>query len=1033
MLALKIKNKSSQYILLGVILLFLCLGLFFIFPNLTQAKLVDSVIKVLGWISYPFLWLIGKLVVLIMGLVIQVAQYNDFINSPAVTKGWMIVRDICNMFFILLLLLIAFSTVLGIKKYNYKNMLGRVVLAAIMINFSKLICGLFIDFAQVIMLTFVNAFKGAAAGNLTQAIGLADMLSFNPANQQNDLEGISLFGSLILAQIMLSITLCVVVVMLLVLVFRIVMIWIFVVLSPMAFLMSAFPSAKEGVGTIKWVTQWWSEFSKYVMVGPILAFFLWLSLTIMATHSNTPGGMGASFQAGTKPQNQGYASPTNQGQGNLNAAITEIGSSEKMLSFIISIAMLVGGLMATQQMGGVLGNVATKTPDLMKKGGKSLAVWGGKRADMTQMKVQKWAGQKIQSSDKLQRFQGLQKIAGKLEKPTTLRPSIHLENAKRFLEEKEKMNYGQVRADNLDKMFKIAGGQKTNYGDREFVKQVIEKARELDGMDSSQIQNIAETSKNPIQRMGGTLALHMTGQEGGLITSAGYRTDREGRQKYIQDKIIPELGLARGGMFAAMAAEHSRKNGITPGSGLFVYDENEGRHRATTEEEQKKYIQGAFGPKSPEKHMVETDALSLVTLTQRVKDSQGNNIETDYSFTDANGKKVSKQMDVADGIEENGIKSTVWSMDFDIFKKIFEKMQTKDKAELMNNLDNDSLKQLDPQKWAYIVNKGLEMDEKTFDGIIRNNATREWNKIENDPYGHLNGESYEKLKNSHQDWSSEKILGHIMKNHKDDAGYLKQRDLKNFEDEANKILSSVPTPPISTPTTQTPVNQSSQAPHSGNVNSGIDSYEEHDRKVKRASGLGGKLDEEGQLYKNLLAYSGGYKGSVNKKDSLVQRIIDMWSNMDGKDYSNDPQKINDAEKKADELIINLQEKQHQSFDTKAGEEIVVNNITNNIGATANQNPIDLSGLQAQFSSLEASLSYLASKMGATQSAKKYEKEFKSMAEAVKFLQLGDKDGINQAFNTNYEKKPTETEIKELMEIFKKRLRLTLGGVDASKK
>ena len=63
------------------------------------------------------------------------------------------------MFFVVVLLIIALATILNQEKYSYKTWLPKLILMAVLINFSKMICGLIIDVAQVVMMTFVNAFK----------------------------------------------------------------------------------------------------------------------------------------------------------------------------------------------------------------------------------------------------------------------------------------------------------------------------------------------------------------------------------------------------------------------------------------------------------------------------------------------------------------------------------------------------------------------------------------------------------------------------------------------------------------------------------------------------------------------------------------------------------------------------------------------------------------------------------------------------------------------------------------------------------
>ncbi|MFA7049826.1 MAG: DMT family transporter [Patescibacteria group bacterium] len=332
---LKIKNKK---IFAGLSLL-LFLGVFFLFPNIVHAGVGETVATVLGWILYPIIWVLGQILIMLMYILIGVAQYNSFINSNAVSFGWTLVRDLCNMFFILILLIIAFATILRVEQYNLKTWLPKLVLMAVLINFSKLICGIFIDVAQVIMLTFVNAFKDMAGGNLTDMLGVTKILSFDQNNSE-DVTGWTILGSIILALIFSIVSVVVVLTMLVMLAMRIIMIWIYVVLSPLAYLLASFPQGQS------YSQRWWTDFSKNLIVGPILAFFIWLSFASL-------GGIEGSRDINKMKTEEA-------GQEAFSASISEAGSQDNMTKFIISIGMLLGGLMIAQEMGGMAGSVAGK-------------------------------------------------------------------------------------------------------------------------------------------------------------------------------------------------------------------------------------------------------------------------------------------------------------------------------------------------------------------------------------------------------------------------------------------------------------------------------------------------------------------------------------------------------------------------------------------------------------------------------------------------------------------------------------------------
>lgn len=331
----------------------------FLVPKQALADPWGAVATILGAILMPIISLIGKLITVMIRLLVAVAQYNDFIASPAVSKGWIIIRDIFNMFFIFILLIIAFGTVLKIEKYSYKRLLLGFLLAAVLVNFSKLICGIFIDIAQIIMLTFVNAFKSVGEGNLAELLGLRALMDLRHDAGGGDLNK-ELVGALCLGFIMSAIALVVVTIITLIFVFRIVILWFLVLLSPLAFMGSVLPAFQ------RYANQWWEKFASQVIIGPVLAFFLWLSFAMVQEPALQDGGIYKSVVPSGSPVEQTITEQLTpeegetpeEGKAQISAAVSEAGKPQNVLNFIIGIAMLLGSLMVAQQMGVAGGEMA---------------------------------------------------------------------------------------------------------------------------------------------------------------------------------------------------------------------------------------------------------------------------------------------------------------------------------------------------------------------------------------------------------------------------------------------------------------------------------------------------------------------------------------------------------------------------------------------------------------------------------------------------------------------------------------------------
>ena len=201
---------------------------------------------------------------------------NDFVNPQ-----WGLVRDLTNMVFIVALIAIGLGTALRVTGYQAQKALPRLIIAALLVNFTLVICGFFIDAANITM----NFFLGDAA-NLDQwrdlmqqeSERLVDLLKGNEANLLdfmgrglsitlfNMIGGFALFAFGIIFAV------------------RYVALWILVVLSPLAVASQALPALKGMI----W-NKWINNFTQWLLVGVTGAFWLYLAQQlIMLRLSSSP-------------------------------------------------------------------------------------------------------------------------------------------------------------------------------------------------------------------------------------------------------------------------------------------------------------------------------------------------------------------------------------------------------------------------------------------------------------------------------------------------------------------------------------------------------------------------------------------------------------------------------------------------------------------------------------------------------------------------------------------------------------------------
>jgi len=307
----------------------------------------EHVVSAIVTLGGALISLFGKLLILMMEVLVWISMYNNFIDTPYVNKGWVVLRDLVNMFFVLGLLFIAFVTVLKIEKYQWNRLLARLLIMAVLVNFSKTICGIIIDFFQVIMLTFVNAFKDITGANITNALKVQDWLKVEAAGEGISWQqGLLAISGVILGVFYVIIAFVVVVIFCVMLAVRMVALWMLVVLSPLAFFAWTFESGKIA----QYSQQWWNEFFNYCIIGPFIAFFLWLSLvTIVQLNYNQ---MVPSYDPAKRE----------------GAKIGDMkgGTMDNVLSILLGVVILVMGLSQAGKMGVAGASLATSAAGKVK-------------------------------------------------------------------------------------------------------------------------------------------------------------------------------------------------------------------------------------------------------------------------------------------------------------------------------------------------------------------------------------------------------------------------------------------------------------------------------------------------------------------------------------------------------------------------------------------------------------------------------------------------------------------------------------------
>ena len=148
----------------------------------------------LGWIICPLMYtlrdavqgifneFVEPLIRVDESIVTNLAQNDD---SSAMYKAWSMFRNMANIIFVIALLFVVFSQVtgFGIDNYGIKRLLPKIIVTAIIVNFSYIICGIVVDLSNLIGNSVRSIFENTAidptatAGTGSDGLGAAGVIT----------------------------------------------------------------------------------------------------------------------------------------------------------------------------------------------------------------------------------------------------------------------------------------------------------------------------------------------------------------------------------------------------------------------------------------------------------------------------------------------------------------------------------------------------------------------------------------------------------------------------------------------------------------------------------------------------------------------------------------------------------------------------------------------------------------------------------------------------------------------------------------
>lgn len=351
-------------------------------------------------VSQAIIWIL-KLFISLGALLIQIAlQVNqNLFNAPVVTIGFSVSLAIANLGFVLGIIIIALATILRSQSYGAKQLLWKLVVMAILVNFGLVITSPIVNFADSMTNYFMGQISGAsssAAGftsNLVNAFSpqtLSEPSITNPQQVAQDIAcqsvGVANAGagvlcnvfytiknvlstnpsdvfvrvllSSIFAIVLAALIAFVLIILSVLLLVRYVYLAILLVLLPFAWLMWIFPKFSGEFH------KWWSNFVKWTFFPTAALFFIYLVLATITSMA---------YQQSALQVVSSQIATSQQAAAGIFSMTGLIEMIQQMANEFVLAGLLLGGLFAAQSLAGKAGGMVVE-------GGKSAVGWAGGKA-----------------------------------------------------------------------------------------------------------------------------------------------------------------------------------------------------------------------------------------------------------------------------------------------------------------------------------------------------------------------------------------------------------------------------------------------------------------------------------------------------------------------------------------------------------------------------------------------------------------------------------------------------------------------------
>lgn len=251
----------------------------------------------------PSHWLVqgaGWLLDISITFAISTKIYTD---PTFITSGWRVIRDVSNIFFIFVLIFAAVKMILGDSLTNTKEMIAKIILVAVLINFSLFFTKVVVDSSNILARIFYRQIQitgttpdpitdvsvtGVEEKSLSQALGdgfnIQKMMSDETVTRMNQSGHASesgwVFIIVLLAAIVNFVAAWTFFVCALLFIGRIVGLWVTMIFSAFAFMSTIFPEKLSVIPMVSW-KPWFEGLLSMSFLAPIFLFFVYLIISFI--------------------------------------------------------------------------------------------------------------------------------------------------------------------------------------------------------------------------------------------------------------------------------------------------------------------------------------------------------------------------------------------------------------------------------------------------------------------------------------------------------------------------------------------------------------------------------------------------------------------------------------------------------------------------------------------------------------------------------------------------------------------------------